>query len=111
MTGTTAFAQESLTDIKAPSSPAAALLGVQPQSVLAPKSYRALETAVYSNFLNNAGAAAIPNDFGLEFTPYWAKDHSLSLEEYLYPEDILQGQYFAQFIVFRGIYSKFYLGR
>lgn len=92
MTGSTVFAQEPLTDIKAPSSPAAALLGVQPQSVLAPKSNRALETAVYSNFLNTTFGVAIPNDFGLEFTPYWARDHSLSLEEYLYPEDIWQGQ-------------------
>lgn len=90
--GSTAQAQQPLTDIKAPSSPAASLLGVQPQSVLAPKSYQALETGVYSNFLNNEGQAVIPNDFGLEFTPYWANDHSLTLEEYLYPENVFQGQ-------------------
>lgn len=86
------MAQEKLTDIRAPTSPASALLGVQPQSVLAPKSYRALETALYSNFLNSTGETVLPNDFGLEFTPYWASDHNLTIEEYLYPQDILKDQ-------------------
>ncbi|MDR8392464.1 hypothetical protein NC796_15020 [Aliifodinibius sp. S!AR15-10] len=89
---TASYAQERLTDISAPTSPASALLGVQPQSVLSPKSYGALETALYSNFINSAGETVLPNDFGLEFTPYWASDHSLTIEEYLYPQDVWKGQ-------------------
>ncbi len=28
----------------------------------------------------------IPNDFGLEFTPYWAVNRGITLEDYLYPK-------------------------
>ncbi|MFH5883304.1 hypothetical protein ACG2F4_03250 [Halalkalibaculum sp. DA3122] len=87
-----AFAQDRLEDITAPSSPASALIGVQPQSVLSPKSYSALEAALFSNFLNSRGETVLPNDFGIEFTPYWASDHSLSIEEYLYPQNVWSGQ-------------------
>ncbi|WP_181307693.1 hypothetical protein [Rufibacter sp. XAAS-G3-1] len=80
-------AQEKLDPISAPTSPASAVLGVQPSTVLTPKSYRALETALYSNFIKEGGSAIIPNDFSLEFTPYWFEDHSLPLEEYLYPKN------------------------
>ncbi|MDX1640762.1 MAG: hypothetical protein R3220_03635, partial [Balneolaceae bacterium] len=85
-------AQEKLSDITAPSSPASALLDVQSQTVLTPKSYRALETALYSNFLNSTGEGVIPNDLALEFTPYWTKDRSLSVQEYLYPKNVWRGQ-------------------
>jgi hypothetical protein len=80
--------QEKLNPLKAPTSPASSILDLQPKHVLEPKSYQALETALYSNFLNSNYDAVIPTDFALEFTPYWTKDHSLSLEEYLYPKDI-----------------------
>ena len=82
------FAQEKLSQIIAPTSPASSVLGLQPKTVLSPKSYQALETSLYSNFFNEDGNTLLPNDFGLEFTPYWVKDHSLSIEEYLYPENI-----------------------
>mgnify|MGYP006280759915 FL=1 len=80
-------AQEKLTRIQAPSSPASYILGIEPSTVLEPKTYRALETALYSNFTDN-NSFVIPNDFGLEFTPYWATDHGLTLSEYLYPGNI-----------------------
>lgn len=79
------LSQEKLSELKAPSSPASGLLGLQPSAVLAPKSYQALETAIYSNFMTNSGPV-IPNDFALEFTPYWTKNHGLTLQEYLYPK-------------------------
>ena len=79
-------AQEKLNSLKAPTSPAASVLGLQPTAVLSPKSYQALETAMFSNFSGQGGNGIIPNDFALEFTPYWTKDHSLSLEEYLFPK-------------------------
>jgi hypothetical protein len=82
-----ASAQEKLDPLKAPSSPAAAVLGMQPATVLTPKSMRALETALYTNFAN-ADGVTVPNDFGLEFTPYWFNDHGLSLTAYLEPKSV-----------------------
>lgn len=78
-------AQESdhLQSLSAPSSPAAFVLGLQPSSVLAPKSYEAFQAAIFSNFLNEQGSAIVPNDFALEFSPYWAIDRGLTIEEYL----------------------------
>jgi hypothetical protein len=80
------FSQEKLNTLSLPNTPATAILGMQPSVILKPKSYRALEAALYSNFTNSSGNGIIPNDFGLEFTPYWATTHGLSLEEYLYPK-------------------------
>ena len=82
-----AFAQEisdSINDLKAPSSPASIVLGVQPSAFLYPKSPKALETTLLSNFMDSNNEIVVPDDFGVEFSPYWFKDHSLSLEEYLY---------------------------
>lgn len=81
--------QEKLSTIAAPTSPASYILGTQPSSVLSPKSFQALEAALYSNFLNNEGKTVLPNDFALEFSPYWASDHGLTLDEYLYPKNML----------------------
>ena len=50
-------AQEQLNKLKAPSSPAASILGLQPTEILEPKSYEALETAIYSNFTNDNNMA------------------------------------------------------
>ncbi len=82
------FGQQVLNELRAPTSPASGVLGLQPSTVLSPKSYQSLEAALYSNFLNSESKAAIPNDFALEFTPYWTKNHGLSLEQYLYPKNI-----------------------
>jgi hypothetical protein len=79
------WSQEKLNSLIAPTSPASSILGLQPTTVLSPKSYQTLETAMFSNFINNS-RPAIPNDFALEFTPYWARNHGLSLEEYLDPK-------------------------
>ena len=81
--------QEKLNDLSSPTSPASSILGVQPKTILSPKSYQALETALYSNFTNN-NTAVIPNEFALEFTPYWTKNHGLSLEDYLFPSFVDQ---------------------
>lgn len=87
------MAQEKLNKLIMPTSPASSILEIQPKTILSPKSYQALETALYSNFINSDGNAIVPNDFSLEFTPYWTKNHGLSLQEYLYPKSI-----FDQFI-------------
>ena len=75
---------------KSPSSPAAYVLGVQPSAILSPKSFDAFEAAVFSNFMNSEGGAVIPNDFALEFSPYWAKDRGLTIEEYLSADILTQ---------------------
>lgn len=82
-------AQDKLNKLQTPTSPAANILGVQPSVILAPKSYQALETAFYSNFIDRNGLGVIPNNFALEFTPYWTKDHGLTIEEYLYPKSVM----------------------
>jgi hypothetical protein len=79
-------AQTKLDALKTPTSPASAILGMQPSTILQPKSYRALEASVFSNFSDTDGNGIIPNNFSLEFMPYWANDHGISLEEYLYPK-------------------------
>jgi len=58
----TAASQTRVAEIVAPSSPAASVIGLQPTEILAPKSAKALETTLYSNFVSN-NALKIPNDF------------------------------------------------
>ena len=82
------FGQEKLNKLLAPSSPAANILDLQPKTILSPKTYQALETSLFSNFFSSGGKPTVPNDFSLEFTPYWTKNHGLSLEKYLFPETI-----------------------
>lgn len=81
------FGQEKLNNLQAPTSPASSILDLQPKVVLSPKTYQTLETALFSSFIQDF-RPVIPNDFSLEFTPYWAKNHSLSLEDYLYPKSM-----------------------
>ncbi|MFZ1686752.1 MAG: hypothetical protein WAU70_04995 [Flavobacteriales bacterium] len=74
-----------LTEVRAPQSPAAALLGMQPNVINRPKSWQALETALYTNFFSN-NSFSVPNDFALEFTPFWAgKKKTMSMERFLQP--------------------------
>ncbi|MEO1023201.1 MAG: hypothetical protein AAFW89_11720 [Bacteroidota bacterium] len=91
---TNGLAQEesTLDDLKAPTSPAAYVLGIQPTAVLKPNTYKSLQAGLYSNFVSGDGQAVVPDDFGLEFSPYWTADHALTLDEYLYPKDILKDQ-------------------
>ncbi|NND63236.1 MAG: hypothetical protein HKN48_08585 [Flavobacteriaceae bacterium] len=86
--GMTLYAQKKLSKLEAPSSPASHILGMQPSAVLNPKSYQTLETALFSNFVSE-NDFVLPNDFALEFTPYWTKNHGLSITEYLYPENAI----------------------
>lgn len=76
--------QEKLQRLTAPTSPASAITGMQPTTVLTPKTFNALETALYNNF-TDAGSIVIPKDLAIEFTPYWSKNPHISLSEYLYP--------------------------
>ncbi len=82
------YPQKKVTELSLSGSPAAAVLGMQPSATLNPKSLRALEASLYSGFMDDSGSATIPDDFGLEFMPYWFKDHGMSIDEYLFPKDI-----------------------
>jgi len=77
--------QEATENLQAPSSPAAAVIGIQPSTILSPKSYEALETSIFSNYFNGQGQVLIPNNLAIEFTPYWTKDRPMSVENYLQP--------------------------
>ena len=103
-------AQGKLNELSAPTSPASYILGIQPSSVLAPKTAQALETAIYSNFLNGKGETIIPNDFALEFTPYWASNHGLTLKDYLFPADIVNDQLIRNSSLSLASTQKFLLG-
>jgi hypothetical protein len=83
--GTFCFSQEKLSELTIPTSPAASAVGIQPNQILNPKSFQALETALYSNFFDASNNVIIPKDFALEFTPFWANDHGMSLKSYLFP--------------------------
>ena len=58
-------AQENLNAVSAPTSPASSVLDMQPNSGLAPKTYQALEAALYSNFFNGVEGITVPNNFAL----------------------------------------------
>jgi hypothetical protein len=100
--------QEKINNLKAPTSPASSILGVQPTSVLSPKSYQALEAAIYSNFITE-NSLVIPNDFSLEFTPYWATNRGLSLSDYLFPKRAID-QLVRNFSFSIATTQKFFLG-
>lgn len=70
------------THLSAPASPTSVLLGLTPSAVLKPKSMDALETALATNVKGSNGIG-IPDDFSLEFSPYWLSNHGLGIEEYL----------------------------
>lgn len=55
-------------DLSVPMSPAFALLGQAPTTILRPSSTREL-AANLSSFLDSKGGVAVPRDFGLEFSP------------------------------------------
>lgn len=75
-----------LSEVKAPQFPAAVMLGVQPGTINRPKSWEAFETAVFSNFMNSGSSFSVPNDFALEFSPFWAGDRKvIDPKDYLTP--------------------------
>jgi hypothetical protein len=79
-------AQVNINQIKAPSSPSSLIIDNQVGSVNRPKSWSALEASLFSNFLNQQGSLNIPENFSLEFSPYWAQNNlKISNEDFLVP--------------------------
>ncbi len=77
-----------VSSLKAPSSPAFSILGIQPNQVTHPKTFNDLEVGIMNNFLSD-GNFTIPKDFALEITPYWLFKHKyLTFDKYIHPENI-----------------------
>jgi hypothetical protein len=78
---------EKLSEIKTPSAPASVLIGNQASVISRPKSWNALEASIFSNYLNESGTLTIPDNFSLEFSPYWAQNKlKLSNSDFLVPK-------------------------
>lgn len=78
-----AFAQATISELSAPTSPAFVLLGVAPASVDRPDSAKALIVNAFSDLAESEG---LPQDFALEVTPFWMKSNrTLSFTEYQRP--------------------------
>lgn len=80
-------AQESdvnLESLKASSMPSATIIGAQINEVNRPKSLKALETAVFSNYLNSNQSITIPNNYALEFNPFMLSERkNFKYEDYI----------------------------
>lgn len=85
ITGVSQEKEINLDEISTPSSPASIIIGNQPSVINRPKTWNALETSLYSNFLNESNEISIPNNLAIEFTPYWADKKVISNEEFLSP--------------------------
>lgn len=82
---------EKISKLKAPTSPASVIIGNQPATISKPKSWQALEAAIYSNYVNQSGGLTVPNDYAIELSPYWlTKKGNISLEEFMTP-NFMQG--------------------
>lgn len=67
------YAQDSdfnMENLKAPSMPSATIIGIQVNEVNSPKSLKALETAVFTNYLNSDQGLTVPNNYALEFNSF-----------------------------------------
>lgn len=83
-----AFAQDEpestdLSNLKAPSAPAFTILGINPEEIARPKTFKELETQLANSFANK-GSFVLPNNLALEFQPYWlsSKDR-LTYEQFV----------------------------
>ncbi len=59
-----------LDKLTSPSMPAATIIGTQFNEINKPKSLKALETAIFSDFLNAGGGSLIPENYALEVNPF-----------------------------------------
>lgn len=83
--------------VKAPQSPAFSILGVLPNEIDRPKTYKDLETSLLSNFTDGENFV-IPENYALEFSPYWMRSNPmLTYEGAVNPS---AGQSFLQNLAF-----------
>ena len=60
----------SLEDLKAPSMPSATIIGLQVNEINQPKSLKALETSIFSNYFDSDFNLNIPENYAMEINPY-----------------------------------------
>lgn len=72
-----------LSNLKPASAPAFTILGINPEEIARPKTFKELETQMANSFTNN-GSFVLPNNLALEFQPYWlsSKDR-LTYEQFV----------------------------
>jgi len=74
-----------LEDLKAPSMPAATIIGTQVNEISKPKSMKALEAAIFNNYVDSSGSVLIPNNYAIEINPFMlSKNRNFDYKEYLY---------------------------
>ncbi len=74
-----------LTELKAPSSPAFTILGVQPTEIARPTTFDAFKANLFDNFSDENGFS-VPQNLALEFSPYWLFNHkNLTFDKLLDP--------------------------
>jgi len=73
-----------LEDLQAPTMPSATIIGTQVNEVSKPKSLKALEAAILTNYLDSDYNLSIPNNFALEFNPFMLSGRkNFNYESYL----------------------------
>lgn len=68
------FAQKKfvgLEELKAPTAPAANVIGIQPTDISRPKSAKDLEAAIFSNFIGENNSLVFPEGYSIEVMPFW----------------------------------------
>jgi len=79
-----------LENIKAPSMPSASIIGIQVNEINKPKSLKALEEAIFSNYTNSDQSIIIPNNYALEFNPFMLSGRkNFSYSDYLENKPLL----------------------
>lgn len=77
-----------LTELKAPTSPAFTILGIQPTEIARPTNFDAFKANLINDFTNENGFV-LPQNLALEFSPYWLFSHkNLTFEKMLNENDI-----------------------
>ncbi|MBL4708215.1 MAG: hypothetical protein JKY48_07230 [Flavobacteriales bacterium] len=77
------FAQ-SLEDLKAPSMPAAAIIGTQVNEISKPKTLKKFEAVLLNNFVDSNNNLLIPNNFAFEINPFMlSKRKNFDYKSYL----------------------------
>jgi hypothetical protein len=81
---TPALHAQVLEELSSPSMPAATAIGSQANEISRPKSWKALETALFSNFTDPENSSLIPRNYALELNPFMlSKRTNFDYLEYL----------------------------
>ncbi|MDX2360753.1 MAG: hypothetical protein QNK23_08095 [Crocinitomicaceae bacterium] len=75
---------QTLEDLRAPSMPAATMIGSQVNEISRPRSLKALEASLLNNFMDSSNNFVIPDGYALEFNPFMlTKRRNFNYADYL----------------------------